>query len=312
MSKFSVRKVQQLTGHNGAVYALAPGPEPGTFLSAGGDGWIVQWSLAEKDEQGELLGRLVAKVDTQVFSLAYIPTTHTVVAGDMNGGVHWLNLREDRPNRHIAHHKKGTFGLQIVGEELISIGGGGVLTKWDVLRQSSSESLRLSSEALRSLVYAPAQEALFVGSSEHSIFRLNPCDLEIEEKITASHENSVFALHHHPHYPNVLYSGGRDAQLKKWSIGSSLVLENAQPAHWYTINHLIASPTGQFLLSASRDKTIRIWDSAEFKLLLTLDAARDGGHVNSVNRLLWITGMPYFVSASDDRSLILWELTTSD
>ncbi len=311
MPKFSIRKVQQLTGHNGAIYALAPGPEPRTFLSAGGDGWVVQWSLAEKDEQGELLGRLVAKVDTQVFSLAYIPTTHTVVAGDMNGGVHWLNLREDRPNRHIAHHKKGTFGLQIVGEELISIGGSGMLTKWDILRQASIESLHLSSQALRSLVHVPGTNTIFFGSSDHSIFKLSVDSLEVQEKVAASHENSVFALHNHPLHPGTLYSGGRDAQLKKWSIGESLTLENAQPAHWYTINHLIADPSGDYLLSASRDKTIRIWDSTEFKLLMTLDAARDGGHVNSVNRLMWIEGTSFFVSASDDRSLILWELTAS-
>lgn len=312
MAKLTVRKVQQLTGHNGAIYALAPGPEPHTFLSAGGDGWVVQWSLKEKDEQGELLGHLIAKVDTQVFSLTYIPTTNTVVAGDMNGGVHWLNLSEDRPNRHIAHHKKGTFGVIQIGEELITIGGAGVLTKWDVLRQSSSESLHLSNQALRSLTYVPDQEMLIIGSSDHSIFRVNAKDFEVLEQVPASHDNSVFALHSHPLQPAVLYSGGRDAQLKKWSLSESLVLESAQPAHWYTINDLIADPSGAYLLSASRDRNIRVWDSEQFKLLWTLDAARDGGHVNSVNRLLWIPDSSYFVSASDDRSLILWELSIGE
>ncbi|MEL6833850.1 MAG: hypothetical protein AAFP77_12730 [Bacteroidota bacterium] len=304
----SVKKVQELTGHNGAIYALAPGPEPNTFLSAGGDGWIVQWSFKEKDEQGALLGRLVAKVDTQVFSIAYIPTTDTVVAGDMNGGVHWLNLKEDRPNRHLAHHKKGTFGFHLLDDELFSIGGDGIITRWDILRQSSSESLHLSSQALRSIIGLDAQGELLVGSSDHNIYRIGIADLDLRETVKAAHDNSVFALHVSDSNPAMLYSGGRDAHLRQWSVGTTLTQKEAQPAHWFTINHLIADPTGTLLFSASRDKTIRIWDRRSFTLRKTLDAARDGGHVNSVNRLLWIEGTSYFVSASDDRVMIVWEV----
>lgn len=304
----TVRKVSQLTGHNAAIYALTPGPTPGTFLSGGGDGWIVQWSLEQLDEQGEMLGRLLAKVEAQVFSVIYIPTTETVVAGDMNGGVHWINLGEDRPNRHIAHHKKGTFGFYLLGEELISFGGDGVISRWDILRQSSSESLKLSSQSLRSLTYDAATDEFFVGSSDHNIYRLSAKDFSLRETIKGAHDNSVFALHTHPLEPSILFSAGRDAQLKKWTITGEAQLQEAQPAHWFTINHLIATSEGQYMLSASRDKTIRIWDSATFKLKMTLDAVRDGGHVNSVNRLLWLEGTKHFVSASDDRSLILWEM----
>lgn len=313
MPPLHIRKVHQLTGHNAAIYALVPGPQPGTFLSAAGDGWIVQWSLNDAREGEELLGHLLAKVDTQVFSLAYLSETNTLVAGDMNGGIHWLNLNEDRPNRHVAHHRKGTYGLVVAEEELISLGGDGVITRWDILRQSSLESLQLSNQALRSALYRPAAEEWLVGSSDHHIYRLNAEDFTIKEKITAAHQNSVFCLEEHPADNDKFFSGSRDALLKVWEIGpqgqpSSLV--NEQPAHWFTINHLITSPDGKYLLTASRDKTIRIWDTTTYKLLKTLDAARDGGHVNSVNRLLWIPGTPYFVSASDDRSIVVWQVGT--
>ncbi len=304
----SVRKVQELTGHNGAIYALAPGPAPNTFFSAGGDGWIVNWSLDEKDEKGSLLGRLVAKVDTQVFSIVYIPTTDTVVAGDMNGGIHWLNLKEERPNRHLSHHKKGAFGFYLFNDELFSIGGGGVITRWDILRQSSIESLQLSSQTLRTVIGLEPQEELLVGSSDHNIYRIGLTDFDLRETVKAAHDSSVFTMHASTASPGILYTGGRDAHLRQWFIGNTLTEQAAKPAHWFTINHLIADPTGTLLFSASRDKTIRIWDSHTFTLRKTLDAARDGGHVNSVNRLLWLEGTSYFISASDDRVLILWEV----
>lgn len=311
MPPLPIRKVHQLTGHNAAIYALVPGLRPGTFLSAAGDGWIVEWSLNDARPGEELMGRLLAKVDTQVFSLAYLPETNTLVAGDMNGGVHWLNLSEDRPNRHVAHHRKGTYGLVVANDELISLGGDGIITRWDTLRQTSNESLQLSNQALRTAMYRSVASEWLVGSSDHHIYRLNAEAFTIKEKMSAAHQNSVFCLEEHPDDSSTFFSGSRDAQLKVWKIepsGQSTSLVKEQPAHWFTINHLITSPDGKYLLSASRDKTIRIWDTTTCKLLKTLDAARDGGHVNSVNRLLWIPDTPYFVSASDDRSIIVWQV----
>ena len=49
-----LRLLHTSTGHNGALYALQPGFEPHAFLSAGSDGWIVQWDL-HAPENGKLL-----------------------------------------------------------------------------------------------------------------------------------------------------------------------------------------------------------------------------------------------------------------
>ena len=303
MSSIRIRKQHQLTGHNSAIYALVPGPVAGSFLSASGDGMIVMWSL-ENPEQGKLL----AQVDTQVFSLAYLPATDTLVAGDMNGGVHWLNLQEDKPNKHLSHHRKGTYAFLVLGDQLFSVGGDGVLTRWDALAQRSLESFQLSNMPLRSIHYHHQRRELVVGSSDHSIYLLDVDDLALREHWVGAHENSVFTVSYHPYLTNVLLSAGRDAQLKVWDITQQppQVLSQ-QPAHWFTINDLIFHPEQHIFLTASRDKTIRIWNGDDFKLIKTLDAARDGGHINSINSLLWIPGSSTFVSASDDRSLILWE-----
>lgn len=304
----SIRKIHQLTGHNAAIYALVPGPSPGTFLSAAGDGWIVEWSLHDAKQGEDVLGKLIAKVDTQVFSLAYLPLTHTLVAGDMNGGVHWLNLQEERPNRHIAHHKKGTYGVVVAGGQLLTLGGNGVLTLWDTLRQNSMESLRLSNQALRAAAYLSTTKEWLIGSSDHNIYRLSADGFTVQETIKGAHENSVFCLEPYSEGERKFFSGGRDAHLKVWQReGKKTALINSQPAHWFTINHLITTPDGKYLLTASRDKTIRIWDAKTHQLLKTLDAVRDGGHVNSVNRLMWVPDTNFFVSASDDRSIVVWE-----
>ncbi|MCK6695880.1 MAG: hypothetical protein L6Q97_27735, partial [Thermoanaerobaculia bacterium] len=118
-----------------------------------------------------------------------------------------------------------------------------------------------------------------------------------------AHANSVFVVAYTPNH-RYLLSGGRDAMLRVWDLENNLTLVSEQPAHWFTVNHLVFSPDGQFFATASRDKTIKIWDTETFQLLRVLETIRDGGHINSVNRLLWTPD--YLISASDDRSVILW------
>ncbi|MCB0639249.1 MAG: hypothetical protein KDC54_21630 [Lewinella sp.] len=295
------RKWQQLTGHDAGIYGLTAGEDAQTFYSAAGDGWLVRWTLDNPE-----VGRLVARAEVQLFSLIYLPQTHTLLAGDMNGGVHWINLGEDRPNRHIDHHRQGVFGFQVVGEHVYSVGGDGLLTRWDPLRQRSEESLRLSTQSLRSIAYAPSREELAVGGSDHNIYLLDARDMRLRQTITEAHGNSVFALAFHPDGQRLI-SGGRDAQLKTWNLVDKAAPLTSQPAHWYTLNDITFATGTPWLCTASRDRTIKIWAADDLRLIKVLDTARDGGHINSVNRLLWMPEARILVSASDDRSLILWK-----
>jgi WD40 repeat protein len=79
-----------------------------------------------------------------------------------------------------------------------------------------------------------------------------------------------------------------------------------QAAHLFTVNDIAYHPNGKFFATASRDKTIRIWDAVSFVLLKVIDSIRNAGHLKSVNRLLWVDDV--LISCSDDRSIIAWEV----
>jgi WD40 repeat protein len=55
------------------------------------------------------------------------------------------------------------------------------------------------------------------------------------------------------------------------------------------------------------DKTIKIWRLADFSLLRVMDKQRHHAHVNSINKIAWVID-DKFVSISDDRSVMLWEI----
>lgn len=300
-----LHRLHTFTGHRAAVYALARGRKAGQFLSAGGDGWIVEWNLDKPDA-----GRVIASTETRIFSLYAFPDRNQLVAGNMEGGLHWINLENPEQNRNVQHHHKGVFDLLPLGDKLLSAGGDGLLTRWDVRNARAQESVQLSHQSLRALAYSEQRRELAVGASDNNIYFLDSQSLELKGVLRNAHENSVFTVAYSPDQKHLL-SGGRDAWLKVWNLPEGHfappVLSSKNPeqaAHLFTINHIVFSPDALFFATASRDKTVKIWDARSFKLLKVLDTIRHGGHINSVNRLLWLENV--LISAGDDKSLNIW------
>ena len=305
MPDLTVRKTVQLTGHNASIFALGQGPEADGAFSGAGDGWIVHWALENPE-----VGRLAARVDNRVFSLLYLPEWNKVLAGDMNGGLHWIQLDKPEKTRNIAHHQKGVFDILRIDPFVYTAGGKGLLTRWAAAEGRSLESIQLSNQSLRCLAYCPQRGELAVGASDRAIYLLDAENLQVRHRLVDAHDNSVFTLHYTPGGGHLL-SGGRDAMLKIWSLANKPELHSAQPAHWYTINSIAFHPEGAYFATGSRDRTIKLWDAQTFELLKVLDSSRDGGHINSVNRLFWHPYRNSLISASDDRTIIVWEVEGS-
>lgn len=318
--KIDIKKITQLTGHQGSVYVLTDSMTPQSrlsrdfadaqyFLSGAGDGWVVEWDLAKPE-----VGKLLAKIETNIFSLLRIKEKNLIVAGNRDGGIHFIDLNDAAQNKNVAHHTKGVFSIQLIDNQLITLGGEGSITRWALEEKRTLESLQLSSKSLRCMDFSPSRQEFAVGASDGNIYILDK-NFELK-KIIKAHTNSVFTLKYAPN-EDYLLSGGRDAMLKVWDVKDDFNNITSVPAHLYTLNDLAFHPTNPALFAtASRDKTIKIWyfepQNAELTmgvtLLKVLDTVRYGGHVNSVNSLLWSPFNNQLLSASDDRSIIVWEV----
>jgi len=123
-----------------------------------------------------------------------------------------------------------------------------------------------------------------------------------------AHQNGATSVLFHPQNVDWLLSGGKDALLKIWNWKEEIELQNVV-AHTFAIYDLLAINEKKTIVSASRDKHVKIWSIEEnglFKIQQRLDF-KLGGHKHSVNALARINEEA-FVSCSDDKRLIVWDI----
>jgi hypothetical protein len=76
-------------------------------------------------------------------------------------------------------------------------------------------------------------------------------------------------------------------------------------SHSGAVNTVIFSPDGKQLVTASHDKTVKVWDFSTGKLLNTLS-----GHSERVSTVIFSPDGKQLVTASDDKTVKVWEFST--
>ena len=93
------------------------------------------------------------------------------------------------------------------------------------------------------------------------------------------------------------------ASLKSSLLGETNILPVGR--HSDSVNSVSYSPDGRFIVSASNDKTVKVWDASTFELVKTLE-----GHSYDVHSASYSPDGRFIVSASSDGTVVTWDATT--
>lgn len=301
MSGIQIAKVQTLSGHNDSIYTLEQSNDPSVFFSASGDGMIVRWDLRHPEE-----GELIAKLPNSIYALHHLKKQDLLVAGHNYEGIHVLDWQSKVEMGSLKLSAASIFDIQSFGNELFVASGDGRVTIIDADQLTIKKELRHSGRNARVIAVNPVLGEMAVGYSDHYIrvFGLDGFELKYEWR---AHANSVFTLVYSPDF-RLLLSGSRDARLKVWQADRNYGLQTEIAAHLYAINHLAFSPDGKHFVTCSLDKSVKVWQTDNLTLLKVIDKARHAGHGTSVNKLLWTSFNNQVISASDDRTISVWDV----
>lgn len=106
--------------------------------------------------------------------------------------------------------------------------------------------------------------------------------------------------------------GGQDFTITLLGFQNNKFREiSRMTGHTKQVNHIMFSPNGYWLASASDDKSVRLFDGKTGKFVCTLGKGRGkhtGMHINSVYRLSWSADSRLLISASADTTLKIWDI----
>eukprot|EP01017_Pseudomicrothorax_dubius_P039056 TRINITY_DN5944_c0_g2_i2.p1 TRINITY_DN5944_c0_g2~~TRINITY_DN5944_c0_g2_i2.p1 ORF type:complete len:304 (+),score=34.88 TRINITY_DN5944_c0_g2_i2:182-1093(+) len=102
-----------------------------------------------------------------------------------------------------------------------------------------------------------------------------------------------------------LVSGSDDCTLILWSPHTKKDPVFRMTGHQQPVNHLCFSPNSKYIISASFDKSLRLWDGFTGAFIATLR-----GHVGSVYQVAWAPDSRLVVSASKDTTMKVWDMKT--
>lgn len=295
----AVQKVGTYTGHRDCVYVLEKASKPSHFFSAAGDGMVVLWDFLKPDQ-----GELVSQLENSVYAMTYDQKRNYLIIGQNFKGFHVIDLDQKKEIRYIQFTDQAIFELRISKGNIWAACGDGKVYIFDAKDFQLQQVLHHSDKSARCMAVHPLHGHVAVGYSDHFIRVFNSDGSFMAE--WQAHSNSVFGLAYSPNSLELL-SGGRDAHLKIWNTNDYSLKEKIV-AHMYAINHIVFSPDGSRYATASMDKSIKVWDAEKHKLLKVIDKSRHAGHGTSVNKLLWTHYEHWLVSASDDRSISVWNI----
>ncbi|MEY3397918.1 MAG: hypothetical protein RL220_512 [Bacteroidota bacterium] len=286
-------------GHTGPVYSLCEGRTPGTVFSAGSDGFVVEWDLL-KGQTG-----CVVRLGEPVYSVMYDASSGRLFAGAASGRIHIIDVGNLREERCIELHRQGVFDIRLSADRtrLITAGGDGKIFVWDDPDMTLNHAIKPDGNKCRQVIFKD-EKTLLVCTSLGNIHEISLDPVRINHCWQA-HQGGVYSLLWYSHR-SLLFSGGKDAHIRVWKEQTEVL---SIPAHNYAVYALEVSPDGQWIASASRDKTVKLWDSSTMQFIFRGDMAL-GGHNRSVNDLIWVGEM--IASCGDDGKIVSWSVRKGD
>jgi len=257
-----------LKGHTEAVLCLAYAPDGSTLATGALDGTVRLWDPAAGKEKAVLRGHR-----NSVYAVAFSPDSKLLASG---GGGRALRLWDARTGRRLVLLKGHTAVVKCLafapdGRSLVSGAGDLLLSAnagqalfWDVPGGSLRGALRQAASGVLAVAFAPDGKRLALGTGEQVIF-LWDVD-RMTEQLALTQALAVRALDFAPGSQTLASVSSRKVLLWQreevqagrhvWTRAGTLL------GHAGRIGSVRFAPDGATLLTASWDRTVRLWDAA--------------------------------------------------
>ena len=302
-SEFLIEKLFELNGHSAAIYSLDHfSNSPNYIYTAAGDGFIARWDLTKKTQDAFSI-----RLNASSYALKCIDSTSYLVAGLSTGNVHIVDVENKKEIAHLKYHTTGIFSIQVNLSKmhLYITDAIGNLSIWNINNFTFLMSLPLDCGKIRhiELLENGARIAVCCQDGFVKIFETDYYNEVIGRKIN---DQGVNFFKSFPQKQSLGILGGKDGFLHLVSTENLEEIHNF-PAHNFAVYQIAFHPDSILFATVSRDKSLKIWNSANLSLIKKLERPQ-GGHTHSINCVKWISNEK-LVTVGDDKRVVVWGIS---
>jgi WD40 repeat protein len=288
-----------LTGHHGAITALARSAD-GRFLASGSDDGSIIVRDAASDQQAYSLN-----TGSPVLKLAWSPFSPKLAYGLVNGTASIWNISQGLSsplNLPIGKDRK-----VMIADLAWSPDGARIVVGWNdnqiAVLDERADSLVWSKALTASITcvgWSPDGTRIAYGSRDYTMGLLDATTGDLWFQLVG-HIGSVYSVDWSPDGTR-LASGATDNTVIVWDSASGNVIARLQE-HTRAVNSVAWSPDGARIASASDDMSVMIWDAETHQPVSTFK-----GHHGSVAAVAWSLDGTRLFSGGQDTFVIVWDL----
>ncbi|XP_071849779.1 lissencephaly-1 homolog isoform X2 [Apostichopus japonicus] len=263
-----------LSGHRGTITRVAFHPTYSVMVSSSEDATIKVWDYETGDFERTLKGHTNSVQD---ISFDHTGKYLASCSADMSIRLWDFETMECIKTMQGHDHNVSSVHFLPSGDYIVSCSRDKTIKMWELATGYCTKTFLGHREWVR-MVKPNSDGSLLASASNDQTVRVwvvatKECKLELRE-----HDHVVECVAWAPESAHSTLNEATGAEVKK------------------------GARSGPFLVSGSRDKTIKIWDISTEVCIMTLH-----GHDNWVRGVLFHPGGRYIISAADDKTLRIWD-----
>ncbi|MEG4057666.1 MULTISPECIES: AAA-like domain-containing protein [unclassified Microcoleus] len=313
-------EIKTLIGHSNKVkvkvWSVAFSRDGLTLASASSDKTIKLWNLQTQTAIKTLTGH-----SNKVNSVAFSTNGLTLASASHDGTIKLWNLQTQTDIKTLTGHSNKVCSVAFSpdGLTLASASHDGTIKLWNLQTQTEIKTLTGHKDSVNSVAFSRDGLTLASASSDKTI-KLWNLQTQTEIKTLIGHSNKVWSVAF-SRDGLTLASASSDKTIKLWNLQTQTEIKTLT-GHKHSVYSVAISPDGLTLASASHDGTIKLWNLQSQTELKTLTGHEEllpsvrtqteiktlTGHSNEVYSVVFSRDGLTLASASDDKTIKLWNL----
>jgi Tol biopolymer transport system component len=295
-------RLMTLSGHSGAVTAVAFAPSGRTLVSGSTDKSLKIWDASS----GQILKTLTGDTET-ISSVAYLPSSKRIISGsfdrsvviwDADSGEAIRTLRSDQTYSWEVPPAVWAVAASPDGTRIVSGGADSNIKMWSAATGELLRVLHGHSDVITSIAYFPDGKMAVSGSKDGTV-KIWDANTWQTLQLFTNQGGAVLAVAVAPDGKRIAASGNGNS-VSVWNVATgqqarTLVSESGM------LDALQFSGDGKRLFAGGSNNTIMMWDAEGGQFLHTLT-----GHSGPVRALAVSPDGHHLASGSDDKTVGIW------